>query len=72
MTYICTGNARKKNMLARHALTGVNDDFQGHFTARTGCEFSLVSAVGRCVRGGGGDDNLRISRLAKVDRRGVP
>lgn len=38
--------------------------------ARTGCDFSLVSAVGRCVRGGGGDDNLRISRLAKVDRTG--
>ena len=43
------------------------------FKARTGCEFSLVSAVGRCVPGGAVDCQFEdFARLAKVDRLGLP
>ena len=71
-TYICTGNARKKKEKLVCHIIKTRIDVAANITVRTGCEFSLVSAVGRCVRGGGGDDNLTISRLAKVDRRLLP
>ena len=71
MTYICTESRGKGNVSSSYSW-GRRECVSTGFRARTGCEFSLVSAVGRCVRGGGGDYNLRISRLGEVGQPYLP
>lgn len=73
MTYICTGSARKKNMLARHVHAGLRDVFQrvswhvlvaiSRWCRRSVAVFQAEEAIQFDGARGG-------ARLAKVDRTG--